>query len=60
MRKWTDAEIWVLVDMLDEWMDKDRHDELVRDRDYTEGDIEALSSLNSKAQGEVKRRRFYA
>lgn len=41
------VELSVLVDMVDYWMDKDRHGELEREYNYTQDEIDAVYSFYS-------------
>lgn len=41
-------EMEVLADMVEEWMDKDRHGELKREWDYEDWQIEAVSTMYAK------------
>lgn len=43
--KLTSSQLYVLGDMLDEWLDKDRHGELRGQRDYDDDDVDAVYEI---------------
>ncbi len=49
--KLTAAERFVLGDMIDEWLDKDRHGELKRERYYDDDDVDAVYALRGALRG---------
>ncbi|WP_406138849.1 hypothetical protein OH828_14550 [Streptomyces anulatus] len=55
----TDDELNVLGDMLDAWLDKDRHGELASVHGYGIGQNEALSTLYTEHLAETARRKRY-
>lgn len=53
----TDADMEVLSEMMNDFMDKDRHAEL--EREYPEGFAEEFRSLYAKFSTEASRRKFW-
>jgi hypothetical protein len=51
-------QISVLVDMVDEWRDKDRHAELERERAYDKEQLDAFYALAALVDAEARRRRI--
>jgi 3-mercaptopyruvate sulfurtransferase SseA len=54
----THDQISVLVDMVDEWRDKDRHAELERERAYDKEQLDAFYALSAFVDAEARKRRI--
>lgn len=52
----TNTQLGVLDDMVDEWNDKDRHGELVSERQYDEDDRRAFLAIATTLHAERKKR----
>lgn len=52
----TDTQLSILNDMLDEWVDKDRHGLLVSEHGYEADDLRALTAISETLYAERKKR----